>query len=301
MSIFQKRESPIQNIAYMGIMAAINVIAIVMMNYVLPVLFLPFALFMPLTSTVVTLLCKKRYFPIYAIATIGLCFLVSINNISDTLFYVIPSVISGFAFGMLIEYRMPSPISIFITGLIYTGLSYASIPLIEAIYGQNMIVVVATIFGLGDYQYLYYVVPSFIFVIGLIQATVTYGLIVSQLPKIGMEKEERDIPYLYEGIGLLGSLLSLFAYFFFKEFCLFFLIFAVFFGIYEATKAGFNKEKIPFILMVISVLVFILLFALLYQYPVKPLNLVLLNILFDMFLIIGLVYNILSKRKISIE
>ena len=136
MSIFQKRESPIQNIAYMGIMAAINVIAIVMMNYVLPLLFLPFALFMPLTSTVVTLLCKKRYFPIYAIATIGLCFLVSINNISDTLFYVIPSIISGFAFGMLIEYRMSSPISIFVTGLIYTGLSYASIPLIEAIYGS---------------------------------------------------------------------------------------------------------------------------------------------------------------------
>ena len=176
---------------------------------------------------------------------------------------------------------MPSPISIFVTGLIYTGLSYASIPLIEAIYGQNMIIVVATIFGLGDYQYLYYVVPSFIFVIGLIQATVTYGLIVSQLPKIGMEKEERDIPYLYEGIGLLGSLLSLLAYFIFKEFCLFFLIFAVFFGIYETTKAGF--------------------FALLYQYPAKPLNLVLLNILFDMFLIIGLVYNILSKRKMSIE
>lgn len=53
--------------------------------------------------------------------------------------------------------------------------------------------------------------------------------------------------------------------------------------------------------MGISLLVFILLFALLYQYPAKPLNLVLLNILFDMFLINGLVYNILSKRKMSIE
>ena len=147
MSLFQKRESAIQNIAYMGIMAAINVIAVVLMNYVLPVLFLPFALFMPLTSTVVTLLCKKRYFPIYAIATIGLCFLVSINNISDTLFYVIPSVITGFAFGMMIEYKFPSIISIFIAGLLYTGLSYATIPLIDFIYGQNMIYVIATIFG----------------------------------------------------------------------------------------------------------------------------------------------------------
>ena len=167
MSLFQKRDSLIQNIAYMGIMAAINVIAVVIMNFV-PFLFLPLALFMPLTSTVVTLFCKKRYFIIYAIATIGLCFLVSINNISDTLFYVIPSVISGFAFGMMIEYKFPSIVSIFVAGLIYCGLSYSVIPFIEFIYGQNMIEVVATIFGLKDYEYLNYIVPGFILIIGLI-------------------------------------------------------------------------------------------------------------------------------------
>ena len=301
MSLFQKKESPIQNIAYMGIMAAINVIAVVLMNYVLPLLFLPFALFMPLTSTVVTLLCKKRYFPIYAIATIGLCFLVSINNISDTLFYVIPSVISGFIFGMMIEYKFPSIISIFTAGLLYTGVSYAAIPLISFIYGQNMIVVVATIFGLGEYQYLYYVVPSFILVLGLIQSTITYLLIVLELPKLGVYNEEKETFYLYEGVGLFGSVLSLLAYFFFKEYCMFFMIFAVFFGVFEVVNAGFNKKKIPLIIDGGCLIAFIILFALLYQYVEAPLGLVLLNILFDMFLITGLVYNTFTKRKESLE
>ena len=301
MSLFQKRESAIQNIAYMGIMAAINVIAVVLMNYVLPVLFLPFALFMPLTSTVVTLLCKKRYFPIYAIATIGLCFLVSINNISDTLFYVIPSVLTGFAFGMMIEYKFPSIISIFIAGLLYTGLSYATIPLIDFIYGQNMIYVIATIFGLADFQYLYYVVPSFILVLGLIQSTITYGLILIGLPKLGMDNEENESLYLYEGIGLLGSILSFLGYFFFREFSVFFLIFALFFGVYEVVKRGFDKEKIPLIIDGACLIVFIIVFALLYQYMVAPLSLVLLNILFDMFLITGLVYNTFTKRNKSLE
>lgn len=301
MSLLQKRDSAIQNIAYMGIMAAINVIAVVLMNYVLPVLFLPFALFMPFTSTVVTIFCKKRYFPIYALATIGLCFLVSINNISDTLFYVIPSVLSGFAFGMMIEYKFPSIISIFIAGLLSAAISYAVIPLISFIYGQDMILVVATIFGLGTYQYLYYIVPSFILTLGLIQATISYALIVSQLPKLGVDNEENESLYLYEGVGLLGSLLSVLGYFFYEEYSLFFLIFALFFGVFEVTRRGFNKEKTPLIIDGCSLIIFIIIFALCYQYMKAPLSLVLLNILFDMFLITGLVYNCLSRNKETIE
>ena len=300
MSLFQKRESLIQNIAYMGLMAAINVIAVVIMYFV-PFMFLPFALFMPLTSTVVTLFCKKRYFPIYAVATIGLCFLVSLNNISDTLFYVIPSIASGFTFGLMIEYKFPSIVSIFVTSLIYTGLSYAVIPLIAFIYGQDMVLVVATIFALKDFQYLAYVVPSFILCIGLIQSTITFALIINQLPKLGIQNEEKEYLYLYEGFGLLGSLLSMLAGFFFKEFTLFFMIFAVFFGIYELFNRGVKKEKIPLIIDGALAIVFIIVFALLYQYVEKPLGLSLINILFDMFLMVGIVYNTLSRRTKPLE
>ena len=301
MSVLQKKESLIQNIAYMGIMAAVNVIAVVLMNYVLPVLFLPFALFMPFTSTVVTLFCKKRYFPIYAVATIGLCFLVSINNISDTLFYVIPSVLSGFIFGALIEYKFPSIISIFTAGLLYTAVSYLTIPLIAFIYGQDMVIVIATIFGLVDYQYLYYIVPPFIFTLGLIQSTISYALIRMGLPKLGLDNEENESLYLYEGIGLLGSLLSLLGAFFYKEFSLFFMLFAVFFGVYEVVSRGFKIEKIPLIIDGVCTLVFAILFALLYQYIEVPLGLLLINGLFDMYLITGLVYNSLTYKKRSLE
>ena len=301
MSVFKKRDSLIQNIAYMGIMAAINVIAVVLMNYVLPILFLPFALLMPLTSTVVTLFCKKRYFPIYAIATTGLCFLVSINNISDTLFYVIPSIITGFSFGAMIENKFPSVISIFIAGLLYTGLSYAVIPLISFIYGQDMIHVIATIFGLGDYQYLRYVVPSFIFILGLIQSTITYTIVILELPKLGVQNEEKETLYLYEAIGLFGSVLSILGYFFYQEFSIFFMIFAVFFGTYEVFLKGFNKEKIPLIIDGIGLIIFIIVFALLYQYVKAPMGLILFNILFDIFLITGLVNNSLTKNRKSLE
>ena len=164
-----------------------------------------------------------------------------------------------------------------------------------------LILVVATVFGLKDYQYLYYVVPSFILTLGLIQSTITYVLIVTQLPKLGVDQEEKLSPYFIYGFGLLGSILSVLGFFFFKEFSIFFLLFAVFFGVYEVTSQGFLKAKIPLIIDGISLLVFILIFALCYQYIEKPLGLVLINILFDMFLITGLVYNTFTKKDESFK
>ena len=88
-----KRETLIQNIAYMALMAAINVI-FVLLTTLVPVLMFLIIIVLPLTSTMVTLLCKKKYFPIYAIATIALCMIVTIWKIDDTIFYVIPSIIT---------------------------------------------------------------------------------------------------------------------------------------------------------------------------------------------------------------
>ena len=99
MELFKKRETPVENITYLGIMAAINVIFVLLTN-VLPVLFFLIVFVLPLTSAVVTLFCKKAYFPIYFIVTLALCFLVNLGfHIFDTFLYVFPSLITGFLFG----------------------------------------------------------------------------------------------------------------------------------------------------------------------------------------------------------
>ena len=101
MALFKKRETLVQNIAYMAIMAAINVIFVLLTALLPPLMFL-MVFVLPLTSAVVTLFCKKRYFPIYFIVTIGLCMLASFGiYIFDTFFYVLPALISGFFFGGL--------------------------------------------------------------------------------------------------------------------------------------------------------------------------------------------------------
>lgn len=305
MSLFKKRETLTQNIAYMGIMAAINVIATILMNYVLPVLFIPFMLILPLTSTVVTLFCKKRYFVFYAIATVGICFLVTINNISDTLFYILPSIISGFLFGIFIIYRLPATGAIFAAALANVAITYLSIPIINLIYGQNIIHTIASLFHLQDFIYLDFVVPTFILLMSIIQETLTFAIIDNEIPKLGFEEETIEIPFLNQIIGLLGSFLSLICFLvkpsLFSNFALFFTIFALFFAVYEVCIFGFEKNFKMLIATGVITLVFILVFAILYQYVPTPYQFILFNIYFDLILLASLVNTSLTKRKKNVE
>ena len=102
MALFNKKTTLVHHITYMGIMAAINLIFIVLATY-LPIFMFLLILLLPFASAIVSYYCQKRYYVIYAVATIGLCL---IFNISDTLFYVVPAVITGLAIGILLEYKI---------------------------------------------------------------------------------------------------------------------------------------------------------------------------------------------------
>lgn len=305
MALFKKRETLTQNIAYLGIMAAINVVSVVLINYVLPILFIPFFLIMPFTSTVVTLFCKKRYFIFYAIANTGICLLVTMNNFSDTLFYVVPSIISGFIFGLFLIYRLPTILAILMVALANLGITYLSIPLIELIYQQNIIHVIATIFGLENYIYLDFVTPTFILVISVIQEALTFAIIQSEIPKLGVKEEEKHLPFLNDGIALLASIMALVCYLtkysIFSTFAYFFLTFTLFFAIYDVLLTAFNKQFKVLIIYGVLTLLSIIAFAFLYQYVEPPFNMLLSNILFTAIIFISLVNNCLTKIHKSVE
>ena len=196
MKQIQKKETLIQNITYMALMAAVNIIFVLLTTFV-PVLFFLIVFVLPLTSVVVTIHCKKRYFPIYAVATVGLCLICTIWRIDDTIFYVIPSIISGFVFGFMIEKKIPSYWIILATTVLQIGFTYASIPLIQLMTGRNIIEVFATAFGIADFKYLDYVVPSFIFFMSLAQQVLAFMIIKEELPKFGYElSDPKNIPLL---------------------------------------------------------------------------------------------------------
>lgn len=293
----KKKDTLLQNITYMAIMAAINVV-FVLITVLVPFLFFLIVFVLPLTSVIVTLHCKKRYFPIYAVATVGLCMICTMWQIGDTIFYVIPSIISGFLFGLMVEKRVPSFWILTVTTLVQIALSYASIPLINLITGKDVVVDFATVFKLGDFQYLNYVVPCFIFFISLAQQIIAYMVIREELPKFGYTlNEPKELPLsLAIACGSSSILAFIFAFipncgpisYLLSLVALLFACYAVFYLVLE-------KNTIVYICLGASAIVSLFLFALLYGQMKEPLGLVLINIFFFIIAIIVLINNYLLK------
>jgi len=71
MRLIYERENLAKSIPLMALMAAINII-IAALATLSPIASIFLILILPLTSAIVELCCKDRFFPIYGLATFGL-------------------------------------------------------------------------------------------------------------------------------------------------------------------------------------------------------------------------------------
>ena len=149
MSSVYKKETLIRTISFMSFFVAINVICS-FLTTIIPVVSTILIIFLPLTSAVVEVNCKDRWFPIYAFATIGLSIVVTLSSIDFTIFYIVPSIFTGYIFGLFTKKNLSSMYAIFFATIIQTALSFAFIPLIEIITGSNLLDVFVKIFRISD-------------------------------------------------------------------------------------------------------------------------------------------------------
>lgn len=295
MRLLKKQETLIQNIAYMGMMAAVNIIFVVM-TYFVPFLLFVLVFVLPLCSAIISFYCKKIYFPIYFVVVTAVCLLI---DFSDALFYVTPSLLTGFVFGLFIEKRVPSIFILTVITIMQFALSLISIPLIELITHRNIVDDMAAIFKLTDYQYLNYIKYAFIFFIAFVQTILTYLVMRSELVKFGMEFNEaieKTIVIDVVTIGLVG--LSVLFGFLVPEICYIFLLMAFLYVFYRIIKLDYSYYKIYLIEIAIIVFGSIFFIAGLYSLITKPLGLLLFGI-FPVLVSIACIINIclLSKHN----
>lgn len=280
MKTFHKRETITQNITYMAFMAAINIIFSLIATFV-PVLSVFLMILLPFTSAVVAIFCKNKYYPIYALATFGLCIAVTAYNMQYTFFYVLPSLVTGFVFGLLIKYKVHTSWIVFITSLVQLGLMYATIPLINLMFDTDLVLTFKTIFGLAQSKSVDVIIPSFIFLLSLAQMTFSYMIISSEIGKFEITLNEKDYNGVYYSIYSLISFALILVFVWFipslSYLCMCFGIYFSLFCIYILFK---EKKKQIYISLVVSLILFIFLFALLYQYVSDPMGMLLVSILF---------------------
>ena len=297
MALFKKKTTLVHHISYMGIMTAINLIFVVLARYV-PYLMFLLILLLPFASTIVSYFCLKRFFLIYAVASIGLCILF---NPTDTLFYVVPAILSGFMIGVMLDKRAHPFWMVLSSTIINAALTFAFIPLINLISGSDIVNVFLTLFKLENFAFKTEVTYLFILFISLAQCLLTVFVLISDVKKMGIETNTRIDSFAPYIIGLeVSVLLSLIMGFFYAPLAFFFLGISLYFMAFVLIDLFLSKKPLVYILLVISVFVSIILFAIFYMQIAKPMGLILLLIFPTLISVLSFVKNYLLKQQSNI-
>ncbi len=302
MSIFRKRTSLTENITYMALMASINVV-FVLISTLVPVLLFLLVFLLPLTSAIVTVFCKKRYYPIYAIVTVSLCMIVTMWNIGDTFYYVIPSLFTGFLFGVLFSKKISVSSLILLTTFVQVLLSYGCIFIFEILTERNFLNDMTSIIGLSNYLYLSYIKSIFLFGISLIQTIFSFAVINEELPKFGEDYVDNPKEGLINGISIIAlSALTLTFAFFYGELSYLFMLSSLLIGINEFVSIMAGKNTRLIIATIVTTIVAFFVFSITYSSIEAPKGLLMIGIVPLSNSIIVLVnYFIKQRNKVIIK
>ena len=297
MSVFNKKETLIRTICFMSFFVAINVICS-FLTTVLPLLSIILIIFLPLTSALVEVMCKDRWFPIYAFATIGLSIVVSLQSIDFTIFYIVPSIFTGYIFSLCYKKGIPNMVAVFVASIIQTGLSFAFIPLIQLITDQNILDVFVKIFGISDRFWFETLILVIFFVVSLIQIILSFIVVDNELKKF---TDGKKIKYDRKTIASYSTLISVaiavILLFFVLSVSYLLICFSIYFAvfvIYEQVKA---KSKLLLAIDGVSLFVTIILFALLNHYFETGREFILITIAPGLVSATSILHSFLKKSK----
>lgn len=261
-----KKQTLIRTICFMSFFVAINVICS-FLTTVLPLLSILLIIFLPLTSAVVEVMCKDRWFPIYAFATIGLSIVVSLHSIDFTIFYIVPSIFTGYIFGLFSKKNFPAMFAIFFATVIQTGLSFAFIPLLQIITGSNLIDTFAKIFGISDRFWFDNLILLFFFLIALIQIILSFIVVKNELEKFGQKSTWKLNQVNFANYSVLGcTILSVVFSFFYTPMMFLFIGVAYYFVVFVVAEQLQTNNTKCLILDGTFVFISMLLYAILNKY-----------------------------------
>ena len=272
----------------MAIMTAINLIFIVLATYV-PFLMFLLILLLPFVSAVVSYFCQKRYYIIYAVASVGLCL---IFNIADTIFYIVPALCSGFFIGLMLDKKINPFWMILCSTIIEVTLTYAFIPLINLLSNTNIVDTFLKIFKLQDFTYKQELMHLFILFIALTQCSLTHFVLLTEIRKLGVETDTHVACFYPYIIGLQCSLIiGLILALTYPPLSLTFIALSFYFAIFLLIDIILSKKVLVYVLLGLSFLAAFFVFVLLYSKLEKPFG-------FNLFALFPLAVALVSFIKI---
>ncbi len=202
------KKNMMQSLALAGLMTSINAIFILISSYtatfIIADLFL--MLFLPFVSTFTFIFCENKMSFCYFFASLALCILI---NIEKTLFYLLPSLVSGLIFAVLLNKKVHGLYIVIITALVNTFLIWGLFWVSEWFFKISMSEAFKTIFGLTDSQ-AQSLFPIFIALSAFAQTIINAMIIFSEMKKFDVFIPFDDSPlkvlfYTAAGFAFVGG------------------------------------------------------------------------------------------------
>ena len=295
MKLFKQKESLIENIAFMGLMSAINIVLAVVIALV-PFMGFILVLILPLISALTEIYTKDRYYPIYAVATIGLALVATLWNIETTIYYLIPAVITGYIFG-LISKKGISPIwAIMAASILEAGLTYVSFLITNAILGIDVIETIKVLLNLKDSKTFDTIIPFALVTFALVEMSLSYFVIHFELKKLNVEQSDNDDLFMMDIATIVYSLLIIPMYFMAVNIGYVTLAFAIFLTIYIITMTISKKDIRSLVFYGISLIAGVIFFILMNPIMKETSGLLSLGIIPFLISLINLLHCFLNKN-----
>ncbi|OQC10336.1 MAG: hypothetical protein BWX74_00684 [Tenericutes bacterium ADurb.Bin087] len=178
-----------------ALMGAINVIFALVSSYLFAFSLL-IMLFLPLASIIVAINIELKYYPVYLLGTLALALVLNLGNIDNTLFFLLPILTSGLAFGLLIKYNIPDIIILLVVSGINLLTTLITIPIINLIYDINFLAVFATFIGFNNLEYGALVLPSILTLLAVMQTLITLVIVTQDAALFRLEINTNYWPYV---------------------------------------------------------------------------------------------------------
>lgn len=232
-TIFKKRETPAQNIAYCGLLLALLCLLSLLLSF-LPLLGLFLLLFLPFLTSSVALLCKKRYAIAFVIAATILCPLVGIADWPSVVFYLLPACYAGIVYGYGLRLNLGDSLTIFLTSLLEALLLFLGVLIARFALNVDLIESLGALVGL-DREKAILIFPLFSFAYSLGQTALSHFFAIANSAKLGLDNlDSGRLSFLdpIAAVSFIGVSLTL-AYFSYMGMANLILGFALYFAFYS--------------------------------------------------------------------
>lgn len=184
-------------LVYVAIMTGLTIVLSILTNFI-PFMSLFLIVFLPFVAALVAIVTDLKFFPIYALSSILLSVVVDAQNFLNIIFYLLPSLVSGLVIGVTYRLKLNGIYILLAITLINLLANYAIIPVLDHLYQINFIQYALGLIGLGSHPLANAIFMMFLFILGIIQASLTYMVIRDELHLIKGEIFEN-----YDKISLI--------------------------------------------------------------------------------------------------